>query len=90
MPDKTALNETKNSNEVNSNHFYPVLGKSLAVVILIINILIPGIGTIIMGCKSKFCGKWVCYELLQILLAPLIIAWIWSICTGIKCHKLAR
>jgi len=90
MPKRTALSETKSTIEVNSKNDYPILGKTLALIILILNIFFPGLGTMIMGCSSESCGKWFCYGLLQSLLAPLIIGWIWAICTGIKCHKLAK
>lgn len=69
---------------------YPALGKCLALVILIINIIAPGVGTIIMGCCSQNCGEWFCTGILQLLLTVLLIGWIWSICTGINCLNHSR
>jgi hypothetical protein len=69
---------------------YPELGKCLALIILIINIVLPGVGTIIMGCCSSNCGEWFCTGILQILLTVLLIGWIWSICTGINCLNHSR
>ena len=69
---------------------YPSVNKCLALIILILNIFCPGIGTIIMGCSSQNCGEWVCTGLLQILLFPLLIGWIWAICTGVKCLSHSR
>ena len=69
---------------------YPALGKCLALIILILNILMPGVGTIIMGCCSTNCTEWLCTGILQMLLTVLLIGWIWSICTGINCLSHSR
>jgi hypothetical protein len=69
---------------------YPRLDSSLAVLILILNILFPGIGTIVMGCNSTNSGSWICIGILQIFLSMFLIGWIWAIITGIICLSNAR
>ncbi len=63
---------------------YPILSTSIAIVILLVNVFFPGIGTMIIGCVSgQNVGLWICIGLLQILLAWIIIGWVWAIFTGI-------
>jgi len=69
---------------------YPSVSKGLAWVILILNCLLPGVGTIIMGCSSQNTGEWVCTGILQICLAALLVGWVWSIITGLKCVSHSR
>jgi hypothetical protein len=69
---------------------YPSVNKCLAIIILLLNCIIPGFGTILMGCSSQNCGEWLCTGILQFLLCPLLIGWIWSICTGLKCLNHSR
>jgi hypothetical protein len=83
MPDKTA---SMNQN----NKGYPSVSNCTALIILIINIFLPGVGTMIMGCYSESCGKWACIGIVQILLAALIVGWIWAIYTGIQCQKFSK
>ncbi|CDW91067.1 UNKNOWN [Stylonychia lemnae] len=60
-------------------------GSGLAVICLLFNIFIPGFGTMINACAgTQYVGKGICYGILQFLLAPLLIGWIWSIIYGIK------
>jgi hypothetical protein len=66
---------------------YPRLDKTMALVVLILNIFLPGVGTIIMGCVGNNAGGWICIGICQALLAFLIIGWIWSIITGLMCLK---
>ena len=69
---------------------FPSVNKCLAIIILILNIIFPGVGTIVMGCSSQNCSEWLCTGILQIILFPLLIGWIWAICTGIKCLNHSR
>ena len=65
----------------------PSVDGAVAIIILIINIFFPGIGTMIIGCVggNTNCLAWFCIGLLQIFLVPIfLIGWIWSIITGCK------
>jgi hypothetical protein len=66
------------------------MNTTFAIILLIINIFLPGIGTIIAGiqCERRrrrnfniICG------ILQLLLAIILIGWIWSIIWGILIYK---
>lgn len=58
--------------------------KPLHIIIFIINIFFPGIGTMISGCiaKSGFSGYTIVIGLLQLLTAWIIVGWVWSIIWG--------
>jgi len=59
---------------------YPVLTKTLAWILLFINIFFPGIGTMIVGCMDiKNPGYFLCWGLFQLLTAFLLIGWILAI-----------
>ena len=63
----------------------PSLSMVLAIVILIVNIIVPGIGTICFICLGGS-GQWVEHlviGLLQFFLTFFLIGWIWSICWGV-------
>ncbi len=64
----------------------PILDPGTACVVLIINILFPGIGTMIVGCagRNANCYAWFCIGILQIFLLFCFIGWIWAIITGIQ------
>ena len=56
-------------------------------VIFLINLFFPGIGTMFNQCccgKGQFSGFGVCIGFLQLLLAPILIGWIWSIWWGVE------
>jgi hypothetical protein len=74
----------------NSNDGYPCVDKVMAVIILLLNIFLPGFGTIVMGCVGNNAGGWICIGICQLFLAFLIIGWIWSIITGLMCLKYSR
>lgn len=62
----------------------PSLSMVLAIVILILNIILPGIGTLCFCCLDK--GNLVEHlviGLLQFFLCWTIVAWVWSICWGV-------
>ncbi len=62
----------------------PALNPALAVLILIVNIFLPGIGTMILGCINKDCNwQHILVGFLQLITAGIIIGWIWSIWWGI-------
>ncbi len=98
--------EMNNSNEVakrdrsaslkKDTKFYKIpyqLSTRWCVFILILNIFLPGIGTIVMGCslihagmKPEDASAIRCFYYgsgaLQLLLAAVIVGWVWSIMTG--------
>ena len=58
---------------------------SLAVLCLVLNIFVPGFGTIINAYQSHHNrGTGVCIGILQFLLTVFLIGWIWSIVYGIN------
>ena len=63
----------------------PSVSGCCAIFILILNIFLPGVGTLVLACigPSIWCGNQILAGIFQILLAPLIIGWIWSIYWGI-------
>lgn len=60
----------------------PVLETPMAAVVLIVNVLIPGLGTLIAGIigHQKLIGRAVA----QFLLAFIAIGWIWGVVTGVQ------
>ncbi len=63
----------------------PKLNGCCAILILILNIILPGWGTIILGLMSgSNCCSFFCEGVLQFLTAICIVGWIWSIMTGCK------
>lgn len=60
----------------------PILEKTMAVLCLVINILIPGIGTIVAGVlgSKPMIGRGVA----QLLLTLVIVGWIWGVVTGVQ------
>ena len=60
----------------------PVVEMNLALVCLVINIFVPGIGTIVAGVvgNKPMIGRGIA----QLLLALIIVGWIWAIVTGIQ------
>jgi len=69
----------------------PKVNKCLAIFILILNIILPGFGTMLLGCclpegfteeKGVVCCSLVCTGILQLILTACLIGWIWSIAFG--------
>lgn len=60
----------------------PVLETPMAAVVLIVNILVPGLGTLIAGilAHQKLIGRAVA----QFLLAIVIVGYVWAIITGVQ------
>lgn len=60
----------------------PVVEMNLALVCLVINIFVPGIGTIVAGVvgNKPMIGRGIA----QLLLAIIIVGWIWALVTGIQ------
>lgn len=60
----------------------PVLETSMAVVALVVNIFVPGIGTIVAGVvgHQRLIGRGIA----QLLLALIIVGWIWGVVSGVQ------
>jgi len=71
---------------------YPCLDRNTALVILLLNVFLCGIGTITMGCTvgGQRGNSWVCIGIIQFLLWITLIGWAWSIFTGIMVLKYSR
>ena len=63
----------------------PVLEPNMALVALIVNVFVPGIGTIIAGSigNKPMIGKGIA----QFLLAIIFVGWVWGIVTGVQLMK---
>ncbi len=61
--------------------------------VLLCNIIIPGFGTMIQSyCDGRSC--WNCgtffVGVLQLILAPILVGWIWSIWHGIRVYEVSK
>ena len=63
--------------------FHPV-SPGLACLFLILNIFFPGVGTMVHACFGPHVARGICYGLLQMLLAPTLVGWVWSIVYGMQ------
>ena len=55
--------------------------------VLIINVLVPGVGTMAAGCVGENdCGV-VCTGMVQLLLSPFFVGWIWAIIWSVKLYS---
>ena len=62
----------------------PELNKVLAIILLVLNCIFPGVGTMCLSCLGpRFVWDHLIIGLLQLLLSFLIIGWVWSIFWGI-------
>ena len=75
---------------VQSENLYPKISIGAAITILVINIFFPGVGTVIMGCMSNNSCTWICIGLCQLLLAFIIVGWVWAIITGVLALDFAQ
>lgn len=83
---QTANNENLCGNPI------PAVSECGALIVLILNIFWPGLGTVILGLigYQANCCAFFCLGLLQFILAPvLLIGWIWAICTGCSAMRVA-
>ncbi len=66
----------------------PSLNKGLAIVLLILNCILPSLGTFLSACLgSSFKMDQIIVGLLQFFTCFLIIGWIWSIWWGILIYE---
>jgi hypothetical protein len=73
-------------NENNSSSIqrqYP--GKCVAIILFMLNVILPGVGTMFGGCCiGGLYGKTlICSGVIQFITFPCIVGWVLSICTGI-------
>ncbi len=68
----------------------PSTSTVIAIVLLIINIFLPGVGTIVMAFLDGFKLRTLIVGILQFVLTFVIIGWIWSIWWGILCLQKAK
>ncbi len=75
---------------VNSN-IYPTLIPAIGLCLFIMNIFIPGSGTIVAGCMSpkNRCCLILC-GIAQLFLAVIIIGWVWSCVSGYQIFRRSR
>ena len=59
----------------------PSVGACSAAFVLILNVFFPGVGTLLLAClgPSISCGSQTCVGMLQIILSPFLIGWIWAV-----------
>ena len=55
----------------------------LGLLMLIMNIIIPGTGTMLNGCVGYRCCELIVIGFLQLITAPLCVGWVWSIWYGV-------
>jgi hypothetical protein len=82
QPNVVIINEHKT---VIHKHSYPNISMGAAILVLIMNIVFPGVGTMIMGClcnDGNNACHWIWIGFAQLLLAFFIFGWIWAIFTG--------
>ncbi len=63
----------------------PITTQIVAIILLIVNIFIPGFGTMIMAFLNGFKARLLLVGIIQFFTAFLIIGWIWAIWWGIIC-----
>ncbi|KAG2372865.1 hypothetical protein C9374_013072 [Naegleria lovaniensis] len=68
--------------------YIPKLDGNWHITILILNIIFPGIGTLVAACVSKKKKKYsIIFGLLQFFTSFLLVGWIWSVVWGIFMFK---
>jgi hypothetical protein len=83
QPQQVIIVHQTNVKHVHVTPAYPSLNRGLAVLIFLLNIFFPGVGTMIAGCSSPEHSGLICTGILQLVLTCIIIGWFWSIFTGI-------
>ena len=66
----------------------PVVDMNMAVVVLIVNIFFPGIGTIVAGVVGN--KPMIVRGILQLVLSLIIVGWIWALVTSIQVLQNAK
>ena len=72
------------------DHAIGKTGNCLALICFILNIFLPGIGTMINSFFAKRCCEGFAYGILQLLTTALIVGWVWSIVYGWKIVQKSR
>lgn len=67
----------------------PKVDEPFPIVCFILNIVFPGFGTILCGIVGGMHMKSIIYGILQMVLASVLIGWIWSILWGYIIYKRA-
>lgn len=64
------------------------MGGCAAFACLLLNIFLPGVGTIVNGLCGRHCCMGIIWGILQILTIPLLLfGWVWSICYGLEIYR---
>ena len=70
------MSETESTYTKFKNHL-PVLSKTVAIIILVLNIFLPGVGTILLSCiGGTFNKEHIFVGLLQLITSVCVIGWI--------------
>jgi ABC-type transport system involved in multi-copper enzyme maturation permease subunit len=66
----------------------PVVDMNMAIVVLIVNLFFPGIGTIVAGVvgEKPLIGRGIA----QLLLSIILVGWIWALVTSIQVMQNAK
>ena len=62
----------------------------MRIMCLLLNILFPGIGTMVNACLGPVVGPGMLYGLIQGCTTVILVGWIWSIVYGIKIMKVGK
>jgi hypothetical protein len=69
---------------VSLKELIPKVPKGLAIILCVLNIIFPGLGTVMLACVgNSFVPQHLVVGLLQFITAVCIVGWIWSILWGI-------
>jgi len=64
----------------------PTTSKCTSIILLVLNIIWPGLGTAVMGCMvPEFLVPNLIIALLQFVLTICVVGWVWSIIWGVFC-----
>ncbi len=69
----------------------PILDYTTTILLFIVNIFLPGMGTMLVGISSGHdCFFWFCLGFTQLLLATCIVGWVWGLITGLQIIRIAK